>query len=238
LTKSTKDLIAAIVARGEQRAAGPRPKADIEGILAMLKDYVAPAECLRMLRIGAAVHIEGRSGGEVAELLHCVESGRGRRLAARIIGERLADKVLRGRTEADEELFVDYLKALRTYDDTDSAYWALRELPDPAETDPERVGAAAVIGVIAKRLYAEGLDEAGFNLLERCLENERWVTPKDVGDVVASLREATMPEASRLDLLSATVGRWAELRLRSEAVIELQRRGYEAEAAAVIHSLR
>jgi hypothetical protein len=238
LTKGTKDLIAAIVAQGESSDAVPRPKAEIDRILANLEAYGAPAQCLRMLRTEAAAHIEGRTGDEVAELLHCIDNRRERQLAARIIGERLAEKVLRERTEADEELFVDYLKALRSREDADSTYWALRELPDPVEADQAGEGAAAVIGAIAKRLYAEGLDEAGFNLLERCLENEQWVTPSDVGEVVASLRDSRMPAEGRLDLLSATVGRWSELRRRGQAVIELHERGFDDEAEAVIQSLR
>lgn len=237
LTKSTKGLVAAVVARSGNRA-GPRTKVDIDRIAANLKAYGAPAECATMLRIAAAVHIEGRSGEEVAQLLHCVENRRERRLAARIIGERIADSILRSRAEADEILFVDYLKALRARADSDSEYWALRELPDSAEAHQAREGAAAVIGAIAKRLYAERLDDAGFNLLERCLENEQWVRPQDVGAVVASLRESRMPVASRLDLLSATVGRWAELRHRSAAVAELRGRGFAEEAEAVIHALR
>jgi hypothetical protein len=238
LAKSTKDLIAAIVSQGESSDDVPRPKAETDGILAQLEAYGAPAECLRMLRTEAAAHIEGRTGEEVAELLHCIDSRRERQLAARIIGERLAEKVLRERTEADEELFVDYLQALRAREDADSAYWALRELPDPVEADQAGEGAAAVIGAIAKRLYAELLDEAGFNLLERCLENEQWVTPEDVGEVVASLRDSRMPAESRLDLLSATVGRWSELRRRGQAVLELHERGFDDEAEAVIQSLR
>lgn len=238
LTKSTKELIAGIVAQGETGDGAPRPKAEIDRILARLMASDAPDECLRMLRTAAAAHIEGRTGEEVAELLHCIESRRERRLAARLIGERLAEKILRERTEADERLFVDYLKALREREDTDSAYWALRELPDPVDADQAGAGAAALIGGIARRLYAERLDEAAFNLLERCLENEQWVTPEDVGDVVASLRDSRMPADSRLDLLSATVGRWAELRRRGQAVEELRGRGFEDEAAAVIQSLR
>jgi hypothetical protein len=238
LTKSTKGLLAAIVAREENREAGPRPKADIDRILANLEAYYAPAECLRMLRTAAATHIEGRAGDEVAELLHRIENRRERRLAARIIGERLAEKVLRDRTPAGEELFVEYLKALHEREDADSAYWALRELADPMGADQPRPGAAAMIGAIARRLYAESLDADGFNLVERCLENEQWVTPKDVGDVVTSLKDSRMPRESRLDLLSATVGRWAELRRRGHAVVELHERGFDDEAEAVIHSLR
>lgn len=238
LTKSTRELVAAVVAREENREAGPWPRADIDRIMARLKAYNAPPECRRMLRTAAATHIEGRTGAEVAELLHEIENRRGRRLAARIIGERLAEKVLRDRIPADEELFVDYLKALRKREDADSAYWALRELADPAGADQARPGAAAVIGAIARRLYAESLDTDGFNLLERCLENEQWVTPRDVGEVVASLRNSRMPKESRADLLSATVGRWAELRRRGQAVVELHERGFDDEAEAVIHSLR
>jgi hypothetical protein len=238
LTKSTKDLIAAIVARYENRAAGPRPKADIDKILRNLEAYNAPADCIRMLRTAAASHIEGRTGVEIAELLTCIENRRQRRLAARLIGEGLAEKILRDRIPDDQALFVEYLKALRERDDADSVYWALRELPDPAEGDLARAGAATVIGNIARLLYAAGLDGDAFNLLERCLENEQWVTPKDVGEVVASLRKnSQMPQESRLDLLSATVGRWAELRRRSQAVVELRKRDCNDEAEAVIHSL-
>jgi len=237
LTKSTEHLIEALVAGDENR--GPRPRADIDRILANLEAYNAPAECVRMLRTAAATQVAGRTGSEVAELLGCIENRREHRRAARLIGEGLAEKVLRDRTAADEELFVEYLKALRQREDADSAYWALRELADPAEGELARAGAAAVIGTIARRLYAEGLDADGFNLLERCLENEQWVTPEDVGDVVASLKDkdGRMSAESLLDLLSATVGRWAELRRRGQAVAELQRRGFDDEAEAVIRSV-
>jgi hypothetical protein len=237
LSKSTKNLIAAVVERGADRGAGPRPKGDIDRIHANLTTFGAPAECLRMLRVAAAVHIEGRSGEQMAELLQCVDSRRERRITARMIGERLADRVLRSRTAADKALFVDYIKALHDRGEAESAYWPLRELPDPMGADQALDGAATVIGEIASSLYAVHLDEAGFNLLERCLENEQWVTPRDVADVVVRLRESGMPAGARHDLLSATVGRWSEVLRRGQAVAELRARGFDDDAEAVILSL-
>jgi hypothetical protein len=238
LTKSTEGLITAVVTRGGNHPAGPHTKVDIDRIAASLKACGAPAACVAMLRATAAVHIEERSGAEVAELLHCVESGKPRRQAAQAISTRMADVILRSRTDADQILFVDYLKALQEREDGDSTYWALRQLPESAEGHEAREDAAATIGAIANRLYAEHLDDAGFNLLERCLENEQWVSPKDVGAVMATMHTSGMPDESRLDLLSATVGRWAELTRRGEAKDELVKRGFAEDANAVIHALR
>lgn len=238
LTRTTEDLIAAVVTRGGDHPDGPHTKVDIDRIAASLKACGAPPECVAMLRATAAVHIEERSGTEVAELLHCVENGKARQQVAQAIGTRMADVILRSRTEADQILFVDYLKALQEREDGDSAYWALRQLPESAEGHPARENAAATIGEIAKRLYAAHLDDAGFNLLERCLENEQWVSPKDVGVVMETMHKSGMPEESRLDLLSATVGRWAELTRRGEAKDELVKRRFAEDADAVVQALR
>ena len=239
LSKNIGELVAAIVTRRGRHPDGPHSKADIDRIASSLKTHHAPPECIELLRTTAAEHIEQRSGTEVAELLGRVENSKKRRQVAQAVGTRMAEAVLESKTEADEILFVEYLQALDTRRDGDSAYWALRQLSEAAEGGPAREGAAALIGSIANRLYAADLHDAGFNLLERCLENEQWVSPKDVAAVVATMRDGGgMSEESRLVLLSATVGRWAELTRRNQARAELVKLGFQEDAKAVIDGLR
>jgi hypothetical protein len=99
-------------------------------------------------------------------------------------------------------------------------------------------GSGAVIAEIAACLYGAALPRDGWDLLERCLENEQRVTPRDVALVVDRLRTSSMEEEDRHFLLRATVGRWSDANRREEAVEELRGRGFEEEATEVIRSLR
>jgi hypothetical protein len=79
----------------------------------------------------------------------------------------------------------------------------------------------------------------GFDLLERCLENEQWRDAEDAVGIVGRVHRGAMPKVERWDsLLSATVGRWAESRRRDEVVAALRSESYDRDADAVIRSVQ
>jgi hypothetical protein len=235
LVKTTKDLLADIVATGTERA-GPRSLADLDGLHIVLRNFKAHPQCDRLLRIAAALHIDGRTADDLVTLLSKVEQRRDRQRVAQTIGERLAARVLE--TGADTDLFVEYVGKLRSAGYSEAVYSARRELADPSGSDQSLEQSAALIAEVADRLYRKDLADDGWDLLERYMENEQRVTPQDVAVVVARLCDIKMDEKDRYFLLRATVGRWSDVRRRDEAVAELQRAGFRAEAAAVIRSLR
>ncbi|MDC2958273.1 hypothetical protein ACFY2T_07340 [Streptomyces sp. NPDC001260] len=243
LKGTTEDLLADIVARGAARDAGPRSLRELDRLDTALSNVNAPPECRRMLRVAAAVHTDGRTGAELVALLGKVERPRDRNRAARTVARRLAARVLANSAEAD--LFVEYVHGLRGAGRTEAVYLACKELADPSDPVPAPEGSGAVVARIAARLYdadlrRDGRDPRrdGWDLLERCLENEQRITPQEVAVVVAQLRRSAMNEEDRHFLLRATVGRWSDARRREEAVAELSEKGFDAEAREVIRSLR
>jgi hypothetical protein len=114
--------------------------------------------------------------------------GRGElRRAAQAVNERLIIRLLEG--EMDVKAFVDYLSGLQMLAEASTlTFWALRELSDPTASDHALEGAAPVVGDIAARLYEEGLAGTGFDLLERCLENEQWLDAEDAVGIVGRVR--------------------------------------------------
>ncbi|WP_405972788.1 hypothetical protein OG496_27495 [Streptomyces sp. NBC_00988] len=237
LTRTTRDLLADIVARGTAGRAGPRSPQELDRLDTALSNVNAPPECRRLLRIAAAVHTDGRSGADLVALLNRIERPRDRNRAAQTIARRVAAHVLEHSDEAD--LFVAYVQGLRTAGRADAVYLACKELADPADPVRPPAGSGAVIAEIAVGLYDAGVDLDGWNLLERCLENEQRVTPEEVALIVERLRGAPgLKTEDRLFLLRATVGRWSDARRREEAVMVLTGKGYEDEAREVIRSLR
>ncbi|MFF2936282.1 hypothetical protein [Streptomyces mirabilis] len=237
LTRTTRDLLADIVARGTAAHAGPRSPRELDRLDTALSNVNAPPECRRLLRIAAAVHTDGRSGADLVALLGKIERPRDRNRAAQTIAQRLAAHVLEHGDEAD--LFVEYVQGLRTAGRADAVYLACKELADPADPMRPPAGSGAVIADIAAGLYDAGFGRDGWDLLERCLENEQRVTPEEVALIVERLRGAsTLQEEDRHFLLRATVGRWSDVRRREEAVTVLTGKGYEEEAREVIRSLR
>ncbi|MDH6137593.1 hypothetical protein P3T37_007026 [Kitasatospora sp. MAA4] len=238
LTRTTKDLLADIVAIETGGATGPRPRSKVDDLDKILANFNAEAECRRLLWIVAAEHVDGRSGIELAELLGRVERTSDRYRVARTTARKLTAHVLRD--GADPGLFVDYVTRLRVDGRSDAVFLSLKELADPSDplTWPE--GSAQVIAEIAVRLYARDAARDGWDLLERCLENEQRISHQDVAAVVTRLREpdSTLPDGRRLFLLRATVGRWADTHAREDAVELLRENGYDEEAAEVIRSLR
>ncbi|WP_035804534.1 hypothetical protein [Kitasatospora mediocidica] len=238
LTRSTRDLLADIVAIGADGASGPRPRARVADLDKVLVNFNAEAECRRLLWIAAAEHVDGRSGNELAELLGRVERASDRYRVARSTARKLTAKVLRN--GADPALFVDYVTRLRADGRSDAVFLALKELADPSDPLAWPEGSAQVVAEIAVRLYARDAARDSWDLLERCLENEQRISHHDVAAVVTRLREpdSTLPDARRLFLLRATVGRWADTHAREDAVELLRVHGYDEEAAEVIRSLR
>jgi hypothetical protein len=234
LTGTLKDLLDDIVASGEGR--GPRSTDFLEDLHQTLQNDKAPQRCRKELRVAGAEHVDGRTGTEVAFLLSLV-GGRELRRAAHAVNRRLVDRLLA--SEIAVEAFVDYVKGLQELPEASGlTFWALRELSDPTGPDHKPEKTAVVLGDIAARFYAEGLADIGFDLLERCLENEQWLDAKDAVAIVTRVRLGAMPQDERWDpLLSATVGRWAETRRRDDVVTALRRESFEKDAEAVIHSV-
>jgi hypothetical protein len=238
LAATVKDLLAAIVAGGADSFSGPRPISFLENIYQTLKNDRASARSRKEFRVAAAAHVRGRTGAEVAELLGRVGRGELRR-AAQIVNEQLTGRLLAGEIGAGD--FVAYLNGLQRAAGISAllTFWALRELSDPTASDHALQGRAWVVGDIAARLCADGHTEIGFDLLERCLENEQWLNAADVADIVGQVR---LPDERWYSLLSATVGRWAETRRRDDVVAALRdpsfNKEFDREAEAVIHSVQ
>lgn len=241
LAGGLKGLLADIVAAGAARAEASNPRGIrfLNTLHQVLENRRAPVECRRELRIAAAAHVEGRSGLEVATLLGKVER-RDLHRAAQLVNRRLTQRLLTGEIGAAD--FVSYLSGLREWSTETPAltFWALRELAEPTSLDYYVPGTLApVIGDIALTLYKQGHDKAGFDLLERCLENEQWLDAADAVTIVGRVRPGLRPGDPRWDaLLSATVGRWADTQRRDEVVAALQRQHYDEDATAIIRAVQ
>lgn len=236
LNGTTRALLDDIVARGVDRDKGPRPLAELKDLDTALRNEDADPRCRKLLWIAAAEHVQGRSGAEQAALLDMVDRSRDRDRAAQTIARRLSARVRAG--DVAPEAFVEYIKGLRSSGRAEAVHLALKELADPAAADRAPARAGAVIAETAALLYAEEAETNGWDLLERCLENEQRSSPEDVVVVVARLRESAMAEEDRLFLLRATIGRWSDTRRREEAVGRLRGAGFDDEAVQVIRSLR
>ncbi|MFC8515945.1 hypothetical protein [Streptomyces sp. NPDC057257] len=238
LKGTIRELLADIVARGTASAAGPRSPRELDRLDTALSNVNAPPECRRLLRVAAAVHTDGRSGTDLVTLLGKVERPRDRNRAAHTIAQRLAARVLE--QGAEPGLFVAYVDGLRRAGRGEAVYLACKELADPSDPVRAPEGAGVVVAEIAARLYELGEERGrdGWDLLERFLENEQRVVPREVAAIVRRLCDSPMKEADRHFLLRATVGRWADARRREEAVGELGGVGFDAEAREVIRSLR
>lgn len=237
LAGTLRGLLADIVAGGAESSSGPRPIGFLEDLHQTLENRRAPGKCRTELRVAVAAHVRGRRGKQVASLLGLVGRGELRR-AAQTVNERLTALLLAG--EVDGDVFADYLDGLQRLPEASTlTFWALRELSDPTAPNHALEGTASVVGDIAARLYAKGLADIGFDLLERCLENEQWLKAEDAAVIVGRVRRGTMPEDERWDsLLGATVGRWADQRRREEVVATLRHLSFDKDAEAVIHSVQ
>jgi hypothetical protein len=230
LTRTTRELLADIVAGSATPGSAPRPLDELKHLDEWLPEKDAAPECSRLLRYVAAVGVEGRSGTELVALLDNVERSRDRTRAADEAGRRLALAVME--PHADRNWFVECLSALRTRHSV-AVDAACRELSDPSA---RLTADAALVADVASRLHRAGLRDEAWTLLERFLENEQLVTPAAVVEVVGGVLALPLPDAELL--LRATVGRWSDVGHRDDAVAELRAAEQHEAAEWVIKSLR
>jgi hypothetical protein len=221
------------IVQGCEDSPAPRPIRFLDNLAAAIDQPGVPAKCRSDLLVAAATYLKGRSGADIAELLSRVGKA-DRRRAAQHINAQIAQGL--AAREVETGLFIDYLNQIRTLPDAPAlTFWAVRELTDPSEAD-RRTLEGWQIGGIAVRIYADGLDDAGFDLLERYLENEQAVTATDAASIVAQVNTSQeMHGDTRWDeLLGATIGRWADTNRLDEVKAEFRKRGYLRETEAVM----
>ncbi|MEV3859189.1 hypothetical protein AB0J38_33385 [Streptomyces sp. NPDC050095] len=231
LTSRTRDLLADIVTNPAAADGAPRSLDELRQLDEWLPLYDASAECSRLLRHVAAVHVQGRTGQEIVSLLDWIERSRERTRAADEAGRHLAQALMK--EGADRNWFVQCLYALHEARHAAAVESACRELSDPSRglhVD------AALVADVAGRLYRARLEKVSWDLFERFLENEQLVSPTDVVEVVAGVLALPLPQAELL--LRATVGRWSDVGHRDQAVDELRDAGQHQAAEWVIKSLR
>jgi hypothetical protein len=247
LRDTTEDLLSDFVTNG-RLAAAPRSLPELDSFAEWLSASSAPAQCLRMLRMAAAGHVVGRTGVELAYLLHRIRDRRDTRRAAQLIGQNLRRHVLTG--DIESSVITAYLGELRRSgapDDPEAVYWVLKALTGQDRLDnatrepldarlhaeePEPVDAllAKVIADIGSGLYAENLGDDGWALLERCLENEQRVSPEHVAEIFRRLAGGGVPSDQRRLLIQSTVGRWSDVASRSDVSKELRAVALDEEA--------
>jgi hypothetical protein len=232
LSGSFPALLHEIVAGGEANPA-PRPVHFFDNLAEALAVHAVPPKCRSDLLFAAATYLVGRPGDGVAVLLGRV--GRADRArAAQSINAQFAKGFAAGALKTRR--FVGYLNGLKALPDYPTLiFWAVRELTDPAAAD-RCLLTGEQIGDIALCSYADGLEDTGFDLLERYLENEQAVTKANAADIVTRVR--TNPEMhadARWDaLLGGTIGRWADTSHLDEVRDEFRDRGYDRDAAAIM----
>jgi hypothetical protein len=240
LEETLTDLLNDIVAGGPD-SSRPRSVEFLDNLQETLKHRgEVPRRCCREIYAAAAVLVNGRdTGAQVAESLGRVSRGDLTR-AAQAVNRQLTAPLLNTVTgsgcEAAVEKFVGYIDGLQALPRASTlTFWAIRTLSDP--TAPARAPTGWVVADIAARVYAEASPDAGFDLLERCLENEQLLNEEDAANIVARVRLGAMHDDKRwCPLLSATVGRWADTRRRERVVRALRRASFDTDADAIIHS--
>jgi hypothetical protein len=242
LTGTLKYLLADIVAGGPDSPA-PRPIDFLDSLQQRLKRRRVPGPGRNELHIAAALQVSGReTGAEVAKLLGRV-GRREQRRVAREVNRQLTAPLLNSENyigrEAAVERFVDYVDGLQSLPKAGAlTFLALRALSDPGAGDHAPTG--WVVADIAARVYAGVSANTGFDLLERCLENEQGLTDEDAADIVARVGLGAMHDDKHwYPLLSATVGRWADTSRRDGVVAALRHLHYGKEDAdAIIRSVQ
>jgi Trypsin-like peptidase domain len=185
-----------------------------------------------LLRIAAAEHVEGRKGGEIAELLCRMNGQRKLWRAAKKVNKRLVARLCDDGAFADE--FIAYVLRLQEKERaSDLVCWAMRAFSDPSLEDWEQVALAA--GDIVARLHAKAqesavlaaqdeprkLEEAAYELLERFLGNEQKMTTEAAIAIVIRVAEVNpqMRKDPRWEVLwGSAVGGWADDDHREEVI--------------------
>jgi hypothetical protein len=239
LSRTTRAFLADVVARGSEAGRGPRSITELESFATALGNANADEECRRLLWYEAAVHVAGRSGAELVELLGKVAQKRDRRRAEQAIAQNLTVRLMNGSAEPDR--FVQYTSVLRStlgaHAET-ALYLALKELADPPDADWVPGRSAGVIAEIAVRLCAAGLQQEADDLLERCMENEQRITPADMSVIVRRLTDDGWTADDLGGLLKNTLGRWSDAGSRGRAIDALEGPGFPPGIAELVSPLR
>jgi len=240
-----------------------RPGADVAQLLVWVGDAVRRPAGGGNGRRGGRRRGSGRQGGgqedgtRLARLLRSVARWLSELFATDLWQVALEVNRLYARDLATADPFdptgyIEYLAALRDYPTL--TFWAVRELTDPdgsAPGDPADPAApvpagltGGQIGAIAVGIYAGGLHDTAFDLLERYLENEQAVERQDVEDIVAVVTRAEREDGIRMRqhrrwdvLFGATVGRWTDTEHLQEVWEKLNENPDYAREAKAIMSL-
>lgn len=229
LAGTLEKLLDDIVAAAGDGSPGPRKIGTLDDLHGILRND----ECRRKLRVAVAKHVEGRTGAEIASLLGKV----GRKDLGRAAAE--VNRGLLAGTSVGAD-FADYLDGLQELPEAAGlTSLALRELSAPTASGTESGRLPSVVADIATGLYRRGHARIAYDLLERCLANDQWLTPDGAVEIVGRVRSGLVPGDNRWDLLlSATVGRWPDTNRRDEVVEELLARGRDDDVVAIIQPLQ
>ena len=242
LGETLADLLTDIVAGGPD-SSRPRSIEFLDSLQETLRHRgEVPGSCCRELYAAAAVLVNGReTGAQVAEFLGRV-SRKDLARAAQAVNRQLTAPLLTDQTDAGCEVavekFVGYVHGLQALPRASTlTFWALRTLSEPVA--PAHAPTGWVAADIAARVYTEASPDTGFDLLERCLENEQSLSEEDAANIVTRVRLGAMHDDKRwYPLLGATVGRWADTRRRERVVRALRRLSFDADADAIIRSFQ
>lgn len=248
LSRTLKDLLADIVASGEVSKDGSRSPRDF-GFLddSLLTNLRRKRKRYRVvLQVAIAAHTDGRFGEDIAKRLGQVEGRRNVKRAAQAVNKGLADELFqaaKGKDNSIEKLkarYIDYLANLGKLGERGRAltFWAVRELSHwCAPRSSMEIMAPVVADIAALAFEKRALREAGFDLLERCLENEQALTPEAAATIVKQVdgHHNDMRANHRWSsLFGATIGRWAEVDGRKGVIDEFYLQGFSAEREAII----
>ncbi|MDI5973767.1 hypothetical protein POF50_031260 [Streptomyces sp. SL13] len=239
LKGSTQLFLADIAARGNKPDRGPRSLTELVLVDSHLDRTSVTDECRQQLWEVAAVHVKGRSGDEMVQLLRRITHPRRRRSAEQKIAAILADEMLRRSVEPEQ--FAQYIQALRDTHDIDprtAVFLACKQLADPDDAQWHRGESAGVIARTAARLNEAGLVGDAADLLERCMEDEQRMTPEDMRVIVRCLTEHGFPGTELENLLTNTLGRWSDAGHRGAAVTALQGPDFHGRVADFVSLLR
>lgn len=245
LSDELMELLADIVAPEAREE--PRDIQFLNELSQTLNQRNVHAECVSQLQIAVARHVYGRSGADIAMLLGRVRGRADQRRTARTVNRRLARGLFSGGISTD--VVIDYFTGLQRQPASSSLIFsAVRELADPVREIPPEVMASWIADAAIRLHGVPNLDRWAFDLLERFLENEQFVTAQ----AVVEISERVATDGSHLTgtdgvtsrpmsqdprwraLLSSTVGRWAEVRRREEAIGALHHAGLPEDGNAII----
>jgi hypothetical protein len=230
-------LLAEIVTTGPDGSSGPRSIPDLDALCQHLENDDAPQACVQQLRIAIAKHVVGRTGDQIAQELGKIEPRKELIYTAQIVNKTLRTNL----HERNVGEFVNYLRALQKVPGRGKSsaliFWAVRELSEPQASGGAAAKISDLVADIAIQLYLlNSLRPIGFDLLERCLENEQAMSLETAVTIMKKVRVSDVGMATDdqwLSLLGATIGRWAQGNSRQAIIDKLGALGFHVEIDAM-----